>query len=364
MARVRGHDRRRRWARLAGVQPRSRDLPGDRALGRGHQARRRRVLPRGRGRHHARARAAAHDARALAEGRAPGHRRVDAREGRRRRLLSEAHPEGSSGLRGDRADRVPLGPPRGRDLPYRGGRRRLGGADGHDHVPSVAGSQRRRRPSGRAAARPGPAAGHGLRRRRARGRRGARAPGRARLHRLPEDLGRPRRPHLRPDRAALDVHGRAPRRDRLRARARAAPAGPGDDQVVEGGARRAHLRRLQPERARSHHRLGLQRAAEGRRAGLGTADMGRARRGRARGLHGRDDAGALRRCRRSPRRDRRRRPLAAAAAGHVRARRGGRHAVPARLPQDAGGAEARSALARPRPRRAKAPEAASSRRAW
>ena len=109
----------------------------------------------------------------------------------------------------------------------------------------------------------------------------------------------------------------------LRARARAAAAGPGDDEVVEGGARRAHLRRLQPERARPHDRLGLQRAAEAGRAGLRAGDLGRAPRRRARGLHGRDDARALRRGRRSPRRDRRRRPLAPAAAGHVRARRGG-----------------------------------------
>ena len=65
-------------------------------------------------------------------------------------------------------------------------------------------------------------------------------------------------------------------RDRLRPRARAAPARPGDDEVVEGGARRAHLRRLQPERARPHDRLGLQRAAEAGRAGLGAADVGRA----------------------------------------------------------------------------------------
>ena len=72
--------------------------------------------------------------------------------------------------------------------------------------------------------------------------------GRARLHRLPEDLGRTRRPHLRPDRAAVDVHRRPPRGDRVRPRARAAAPRPGDDQVVEGGARRAHLHRLQPER--------------------------------------------------------------------------------------------------------------------
>ena len=47
---------------------------------------------------------------------------------------------------------------------------------------------------------------------------------RPRLRRLPEDLGRPRRAHLRADRAALDVHRRPPRRDRVRPRARAAAA--------------------------------------------------------------------------------------------------------------------------------------------
>ena len=43
----------------------------------------------------------------------PGIVALDAREGRRRRLLSEAHPTGSSGLRADRADPVPVGSPRG-----------------------------------------------------------------------------------------------------------------------------------------------------------------------------------------------------------------------------------------------------------
>ena len=66
---------------------------------------------------------------------------------------------------------------------------------------------------------------------------GARAARRARLRRIPQDLGRPGHPHLRPHRAALDLHGRPSRRDRLRARARAAPAGRGDHQLVEGGAR-------------------------------------------------------------------------------------------------------------------------------
>ncbi len=47
---------------------------------------------------------------------------------------------------------------------------------------------------------------------------------RARLRRLPEDLRRPRHAHLRSDRAALDVHRRPPRRDRVRPRAGAAAA--------------------------------------------------------------------------------------------------------------------------------------------
>ena len=125
--------------------------------------------------------------------------------------------------------------------------------------------------------------------------RGADAAGRARLRGLPEDLGRPRRAHLRADRAALDVHRRPPRGDRVRPRARAPAARAGDDQVVEGGARRAHLRRLQPERPRPHDRLGLQHPAQAGRAGVGAGDLGRAARGRARGLHRGHDARALRR---------------------------------------------------------------------
>ena len=64
----------------------------------------------------------------------------------------------------------------------------------------------------------------------------------------------------------------------------------GDDQMVEGGARRAHLRRLQPERPRPHDRLGLQRPAEARRPGFRAARLGGARRGRARRFHRRHDA--------------------------------------------------------------------------
>ena len=45
-------------------------------------------------------------------------------------------------------------------------------------------------------------------------------------------------------------------------RARAAHSRRGDHQLVEGGAWRAHLRRLQPERPRPHDRLGLQHPAQ------------------------------------------------------------------------------------------------------
>ena len=48
--------------------------------------------------------------------------------------------------------------------------------------------------------------------------------------------------------------------------------------VVEGGARRAHLRRLQPGLPRPHHRLGLQPAPAARGAGVDAGHLDRARR--------------------------------------------------------------------------------------
>ncbi len=51
-------------------------------------------------------------------------------------------------------------------------------------------------------------------------------------------------------------------------------SGSGGDELVEGGARRAHLHRLQPERARSHDRLGVQHPAEARSDGLRPARTG------------------------------------------------------------------------------------------
>ena len=124
--------------------------------------------------------------------------------------------------------------------------------------------------------------------------------------------------------------------------------GRGDDEVVEGGARRADLHRLQPERPRPDDRLRLQRQAEAGSAGLGPGDVGGTARGRPGGLHGRDHGCPVRRLRRPPRGDRRRRPLAAAAARSLRARRGrgrGRHALPAVVPEDAGRAQAGAAVA-------------------
>ena len=71
--------------------------------------------------------------------------------------------------------------------------------------------------------------------------------------------------------------------------------------------------------------------------------------GRDRGLHARDDARAVRGARRRAGRDRRRRLRSPQAAGVGRARGGGgsrRGAVPAELPEDAGRAAARAAVAR------------------
>ena len=95
------------------------------------------------------------------------------------------------------------------------------------------------------------------------GRDRARGARRDRLHRLAEDVGQPRHPRRLPDRAAVGVPGRPPRRAGVRARDRAARARARDDGLVEGGAGREGVHRLQPERPRPHDRLGLLRAARG-----------------------------------------------------------------------------------------------------
>ena len=161
--------------------------------------------------------------------------------------------------------------------------------------------------AGRAAHRHRPAAGHRLRRGEAG--RGGRPRGtrRDRLHRLAEDERQPRRPRLLPHRAELGLPRRAALRARVRARGRTPCARARDDRVVEGGARREGLRRLQPERARPHDPLRVLGTRAARRDGLGAGALGRAARRRDGGLHDRVDARPLRGARRPARRDRRRR---------------------------------------------------------
>ena len=74
------------------------------------------------------------------------------------------------------------------------------------------------------------------------------------------------------------VPRRPARRHRHRPRARAPAARAGHDRVVEGGARRAGLRRLQPGEPRPDHRVGVQPAAAARRTGVDAGQLGRARR--------------------------------------------------------------------------------------
>ena len=152
----------------------------------GHEAAGGGVLPRRGAGHPPRPRPPAHHARALAEGRVrgscapPGRTRTATRS---TRSASRGEPV----VRRHRPDHVPVGPSRGRGLPDRAGRRRVGGADGHADLPPVAGACRGRRPPRRAADRPRPAAGDGLRGRGAGRGSGARAARGPRDARLPED---------------------------------------------------------------------------------------------------------------------------------------------------------------------------------
>ena len=169
-------------------------------------------------------------------------------------------------------ERAPARPARRR----RGGERRVGRADEHRDLPPVAGAHREQRQPRRAAHRPRPAAGAHLPGRRRGGPGAARADGRDRAHRVRQDQRQPRRARLRAGRAHPRVPRRAARRHRHRPRARAPAARPRHHVVVEGGARRAHLRRLQPGLPRPHHRLGLQPAPAARRAGVDAGHLGRA----------------------------------------------------------------------------------------
>ena len=74
----------------------------------------------------------------------------------------------------------------------------------------------------------------------------------------------------------LGLHRGAPGRHRAGPRGRAARARRGHHVVVEGGARRAALHRLQPERPRPHLRVGVLGAEDPDRDGVDAADVGRA----------------------------------------------------------------------------------------
>ena len=115
----------------------------------------------------------------------------------------------------------------------------------------------------------------------------------ARSGRLPEDLGLAGHPRQRAHRAALGLLPRCGgRRSRWPARWSAALPDAGHLEVVEGGAGRARVHRLQPERARPHGRVGLLRAQQPRGARLVPADVGRGARRRAGRPHAGDGARA------------------------------------------------------------------------
>ena len=144
------------------------------------------------------------------------------------------------------------------------------------------------------------------------------------------------------------VPRRAARRHRHRARARAPAARPRHHRLVEGGARREGLRRLQPGLPRPHHRLGLQPAAAAGRAGVDAGRLGRAGGASApRDFTVRTVPGILAARRATPgpastTQSATSRPHRAVGQGRQRAR-AGRDALPARLPQDAGRAAAGAA---------------------
>ena len=287
---------------------------------------------------------------ALAQGRARGHDPLHARGPQGRGLLPEARAQGRPRLRGDGADRVPLRPPRRRGLPDRDRGGGLVRADGHDHLPPVAGAQRRRRPPRRAAARPRPPAGHRLRGRPARwpprrarcsdelgyrgfpktsGGRGihiyvriepkwtftdvrhaAIAFGRELERRMPDQVTTKWWKEERGEKVFIDYNQNA--RDRTIASPysiRAKPGAPVSAPLLWDEV---------PDVAPEDFTVATMPAR--------FADVG------DRFAEIDDVAHSLR-----------------AAAGDVRARRGGRHALPARLPEDAGRAQARAALAGHRP---------------
>ena len=340
--------RSRRRARGARVEPGPGHLPATERTGEVTKLHDRRVLRGGRRRDHARAARAADHARALAEGRPRGHDHLDARGPQGRRLLPEANPEGGARLGRDGADRVPVGPQRRRGLPDRA----RGPSSGAAHMGTITFNPWPVRRDDvdhpdelRVDLDPQPGtdfadavevAGRG-----ARGcsttsaSRASRRPRAARgIHVYVRIEPRWTFTEVRHAAIALGARARAPDAERVTTKWWKEERG---ERIFVDYNQNARDRTIaSPYSVRP----------EAWRPGLGSARVGRAARRPARGLHRRLDAGALRRRRRPLRRDRRHPPLAGAAAGDVRARRGRgrrRHAVPARLPEDAGRAEARAA---------------------
>ena len=338
------HDHRRRTRRRARGAPLQ---PESDALGRGgyHEARPRALPRRGRRRVRPRQRRSARLAPALP------------RRHRRRAVLLEEPAEGHPGLRAQRARDLPE-----REIPSaardrRAGRRRLGGADEHRRVPSLAVESRAAGPARRGAHRPRPAAGHRLRRRDPGRPRAARPPRRGGSHAVRQDLGQSRTARLRADRTDARVPRGAPRRDRDRPRAGAPDARSRHHRLVEGGARRQDLRRLQPGQSRPHHGRRLQSARAPDRDRLDPGHLGGAADGRSGRVHRRHRARPAARHGRPVGVVRRASRLARHPDGLVgaRPRRRPRGApVPSRLPEDAGGSRracSRAARRRPTDRR-------------
>ena len=268
------HRARGREQDRQGHEPRQGAVPG-----RGpHEARPRRLLPRGRRRDRPRAARAADAAPSLP------------RRDRGRADLPEARPREAAGVDRGRTCHVPLRPARRRAVRDRGGTGDLGREPRRHRLPPLALPAHRRRSARRAANRRRPAARDDVRRREA-GRSGhSRGPRRDGVHRLAEDVRKPRHPHRGAHRAPLGVPRRPPLRARLRARDRAPRARPRHHRLVEGAAGREGLHRLQPERPRPDDRLRLLGASSAGRDRLRARDLGRAPRCRDRGLHARHHA--------------------------------------------------------------------------
>ena len=197
------------------------------------------------------------------------------------RLLLQAAAQGRARLRRDGRDHLPVGPHRRRALPDRDRDGGLGGAHGHDHLPPVAGAPR---PTSTIPTSCGstwtPSPGTDF----------------ADAARVALVGARPARPSVglvgfpkTSGNRGVHIYVRLePRWDFVDVRHAAIAFGRElerrthgrDRQLVEGGARREHLRRLQPELPRPHDRQRLLAAADHGRAGLDAGGVGRARRAR------------------------------------------------------------------------------------